>query len=65
MPAAFCCNSATVIAGGLDIASFSAHSLRAGFITSAAEAGASVWKISEVSRHASFDVLRGYIRSVL
>jgi site-specific recombinase XerD len=50
--------------GGLDVASFSAHSLRAGFITSAAEAGASIWKISEVSRHASVDVLRGYIRSV-
>jgi integrase len=49
---------------GLDVASFSAHSLRAGFITSAAEAGASIWKISEVSRHASVDVLRGYIRSV-
>lgn len=50
--------------GDHDVASFSAHSLRAGFITSAAEAGASIWKISEVSRHASVDVLRGYIRSV-
>ena len=50
--------------GGLDAASFSAHSLRAGFITSAAEAGSSIWKISEVSRHQSVDVLRGYIRSV-
>ena len=48
---------------GLDRATFSGHSLRAGFITSAAEAGASIWKISEVSRHVSVDVLRGYIRS--
>jgi integrase len=50
--------------GGLDPASFGAHSLRAGFITSAAEAGSSIWKISEVSRHQSVDVLRTYIRSV-
>jgi site-specific recombinase XerD len=50
--------------GGLDAAAFSAHSLRAGFITSAAGAGASIWKICEVSRHASVDVLRGYIRNV-
>jgi site-specific recombinase XerD len=48
---------------GLDRTAFSGHSLRAGFITSAAEAGASIWKISEVSRHVSVDVLRGYVRS--
>ena len=28
-----------------------AHSLRSGFLTSAAESGASIWKLSEVSRH--------------
>jgi hypothetical protein len=33
-------------------------------ITSAAEAGASVWKLSEVSRHKSMDVLRGYVHCV-
>jgi site-specific recombinase XerD len=49
---------------GLDPASYSGHSLRAGFLTSAAEAGASIWKLSEVSRHKSLDTLRGYVRRV-
>jgi integrase len=48
---------------GLDVVEFSAHSLRAGFCTSAAEAGASVFKIQAVSRHKSMDVLSGYVRS--
>ena len=48
---------------GLDPRGFAAHSLRAGFITSAAEHGASIWKMMDVSRHKSTDVLRGYIRS--
>jgi site-specific recombinase XerD len=47
---------------GLDPKNFAGHSLRAGFCTSAAEAGASIFKIAEVSRHASVDVLRGYVR---
>jgi site-specific recombinase XerD len=47
---------------GLDAAQFAAHSLRSGFLTSAAEAGASVLKMVEVSRHKSVDVLRGYVR---
>ena len=47
---------------GLDPASFAGHSLRAGFLTSAAEAGASVFKMMEVSRHKSVDTLRGYVR---
>lgn len=49
---------------GLDPAGFAGHSLRAGFLTSAAEAGASVFKLSEVSRHKSLDTLRGYVRRV-
>jgi site-specific recombinase XerD len=49
---------------GLDPAAYAGHSLRAGFITSAAEAGASVFKLAEVSRHKSIDVLRGYVRRV-
>jgi site-specific recombinase XerD len=49
---------------GLDPASFAGHSLRSGFLTSAAEAGASIWKLSEVSRHKSLDTLRGYVRRV-
>ncbi len=48
---------------GLDPADFAGHSLRAGFLTSAAEHGASVFKMMEVSRHKSVDTLRGYVRS--
>jgi hypothetical protein len=48
---------------GLDAGGYSAHSLRTGFLTSAAEAGASVFKMQAVSRHKSMDVLSGYIRS--
>jgi site-specific recombinase XerD len=47
---------------GLDAASFAGHSLRAGFLTSAAESGASVLKMVEVSRHKSIDMLRTYVR---
>jgi integrase len=49
---------------GLDPASYAGHSLRRGFLTSAAESGASIWKLSEVSRHKSLDTLRGYVRRV-
>jgi site-specific recombinase XerD len=49
---------------GLDPAAYAGHSLRAGFLTSAAEAGASVFKLAEVSRHKSLDTLRGYVRRV-
>jgi integrase len=49
---------------GLDPAAYGGHSLRSGFLTSAAEAGASVFKLSEVSRHRSLDTLRGYVRRV-
>jgi site-specific recombinase XerD len=47
---------------GLDPAQFAGHSLRSGFLTSAAESGASVFKMMEVSRHAWVDTLRGYVR---
>ena len=47
---------------GLDPALFGAHSLRAGFLTSAAEAGAGVLKMVEVSRHKSVDMLAVYVR---
>jgi integrase len=49
---------------GLDPATFAGHSLRSGFLTSAAEAGASIWKLAEQSRHKSLDTLRGYVRRV-
>jgi site-specific recombinase XerD len=48
---------------GLDPALFSGHSLRAGFLTSAAASGASVWKMAEVSRHRKIETLRGYVRN--
>lgn len=44
---------------GYDPADFSGHSLRSGFLTSAAARGASVFKLIEVSRHKSVDTLRG------
>jgi site-specific recombinase XerD len=47
---------------GLDPTPFAAHSLRSGFLTSGAEAGASVFRLLEVSRHKSIDTLRGYVR---
>jgi hypothetical protein len=43
-------------------ADFGAHSLRAGFLTSAARRGASVFKMRDVSRHKSMDVLQAYVR---
>jgi site-specific recombinase XerD len=45
------------------MATFSPHSLRAGFITSAAQRGAPEHLIQRVSRHKSVEVLRGYIRA--
>jgi site-specific recombinase XerD len=47
---------------GLDTAQFSGHSLRSGFLTSAARRGASIFKMMDVSRHKSMDTLRGYVR---
>jgi site-specific recombinase XerD len=50
------------VRAGLDPRGFSGHSLRAGFCTSAAEHGASIFKMMDVSRHKSVDTLRGYVR---
>jgi site-specific recombinase XerD len=47
---------------GLDPAEYAGHSLRAGFLTTAVEHGANVFKMMEVSRHRSVDTLRGYVR---
>ena len=41
---------------------FGGHSLRAGFLTSAAEKGASIFRMMDVSRHKSVDTVRGYVR---
>jgi hypothetical protein len=46
---------------GLDPALFAGHSLRAGFLTSAAKRGASIFKMMDQSRHRSVDTLRGYV----
>lgn len=50
-------------AAGLDPSHFSAHSLRSGFLTSAALAGANILKMAEVSRHKKLDTLRGYVQA--
>jgi site-specific recombinase XerD len=47
---------------GLDATTFGAHSLRSGFPTSAARRGASIFKMRDVSRHKSLDVLQAYVR---
>ncbi len=47
---------------GLDPGAVGAHSLRTGFLTEAARAGASLPKMQEVSRQKRVDVLLGYIR---
>jgi site-specific recombinase XerD len=47
---------------GFDASTFSGHSLRSGFLTSAASNGASIFKMMDVSRHKSVDTLRGYVR---
>jgi site-specific recombinase XerD len=47
---------------GLDPRSYAGHSLRSGFLTSAARQGASIFKMIDVSRHRNVDTLRGYVR---
>lgn len=49
-------------AAGLDAASFGAHSLRAGYITSAAERGADLSRIMDQSGHRDPRTVVGYIR---
>ena len=49
-------------AAGLDPAAVAGHSLRSGFATSAASAGASERAIAKQTGHKSLQVLRGYIR---
>jgi site-specific recombinase XerD len=47
---------------GLDSALFAGHSIRSGFLTSAAKRGASIFKMMDQSRHRSVETLRGYVR---
>lgn len=46
---------------GLDGQSYAGHSLRSGFLTSAARNQASIFKMATHSRHRSMDVLRSYV----
>jgi site-specific recombinase XerD len=48
---------------GLDPTQFSGHSLRSGFLTSAARSGASIFRMADQSRHRSMDTLRLYVRA--
>lgn len=52
-----------VLLAGLNPEQFAGHSLRSGFITSAAEAGANLFKIMDVSRHKSVQTVKGYVHS--
>jgi integrase len=47
---------------GFDAGTYSGHSLRSGFLTSAAAKGASIFKMMDQSGHKSVDTLRGYVR---
>ena len=47
---------------GLDSSRYSGHSLRRGFLTSAARNRASIFKMADQSRHKSLDVLRQYVQ---
>jgi integrase len=48
---------------GLMASQYAGHSLRSGFLTSAAEQRASIFKMQAQSRHKSLDVLSGYVRA--
>jgi integrase len=47
---------------GFSVENFAGHSLRAGFITSGANAGADIIKLMEVSRHKKPETVIGYVR---
>ncbi len=48
---------------GLDERQFAGHSLRAGFLTESAAQGATIFKMQEVSRHKTVQILSEYVRS--
>jgi site-specific recombinase XerD len=49
-------------AAGFDPKQFAGHSLRAGFVTSALEDGADMFKVMDVTRHRRVETLKGYDR---
>ena len=52
------------LACGLNPADYAGHSLRAGFLTSAAQAKADIYKLMEISRHTNPKSVMRYIRRV-
>lgn len=48
---------------GLDPRQFAGHSLRAGFLTESAARGATIFKMQEVSRHKTVQILADYVRN--
>jgi site-specific recombinase XerD len=53
-----------MLAAGIESAGFSAHSLRAGLVTSAAKAGVPVWSIQRQTGHRSLRTVQRYIRNL-
>lgn len=53
----------TAAAAGYDPTHFGGHSLRAGFLTEGASQGATIFKLQEVSRHKSIQILSDYVRN--
>lgn len=49
-------------AAGLKVADFSGHSLRAGFVTTAAERDVELTRIMDVTRHKDVRTVTGYVR---
>jgi hypothetical protein len=49
-------------AAGFDPKMFAGHSLRTGFVTSALEHGADIFKVMHVTRHRRVETLKGYDR---
>jgi len=49
-------------AAGFNPTDYAGHSLRSGFLTEAARQGASIFKMRDVSRHKSVQVLSDYVR---
>jgi hypothetical protein len=48
---------------GLAASTFGGHSLRSGFVTSAAARGANIFTMADQSGHKSMDTLRGFVRN--
>ncbi len=47
---------------GIDPEQYAAHSLRSGFLTSAADSGSNIWQLLNISRHKDAKTLQKYVR---